>query len=126
MKTFRILTIAIALCICALLWLRVRRQPLPIAMEPIKVRPVTNTVANVPATPVRPRMSPLRAKIIGITNFAELTDEQLRHYREVVAPGVSNFVALLNQVGASRFDSVSLSASNFLSLHDPKPGNTWD
>lgn len=128
MKAFKIIGFAIFLV--ALVWLlarRERREPPPV--ETVASRIVEARPANVSpaATQERPRLnSATRAKIIGITNFAALTDEQLRHYREVVAPGVSNFIALLNQVGASRFDSATLGSNNFISLHDPKPGNIWD
>lgn len=128
MKAFKI--IALALFLIALVWLLARREyQKPPPVETLASVPAEAMPSNVPpsAAQERPRLnSATRAKIIGITNFADLTDEQLRHYREVVAPGVSNFIGLLNQVGASRFDSVALSASNFLSLHDPKPGNIWD
>jgi hypothetical protein len=127
MKAFKI--VAFALFLVALVWLLARREARELSVEPVVSRPVQDTVLDVPppAPTGRPKLNAsTRAKIIGITNFADLTDEQLRHYREVVAPGVSNFVGLLKQIGASRFDSVTLDASNFLSLHDPKPGNIWD
>lgn len=128
MKTFKI--IAVALFLVAFVWLIARRERrVPLPAEPVASRTVQETIEDVPppAPAGRPKLNAAtRAKIIGITNFAALTEEQLRHYREVVAPNVSNFIALLNQVGASRFDSVTLGSNNFISLHDPKPGNIWD
>lgn len=121
MKKFAFITVVLV----ALIWLAVRRHDGPVV--PPEPATAPEPVVAAPTNTDRPQISAgLRAKIRGITNFADLTAEQLRHYQEVVAPGVSNFVAVLKQAGASRFDSVSLSEINFISLHDPKPGNIWD
>ncbi len=75
----------------------------------------------------RPKLDDaVRAKIIGITNFSALTSNQVRQFDRVVVPGVSNFVAVLSQHGVSRFDTPIIGPENFVSLHDPKPGNIWD
>lgn len=125
--TLRTIIVGVLILIAIIVARRHRQQ---LRQERLVTPSATNATAeqSPPApAPEKPTLdAATRAKIVGITNFAALTDEQLQHYREVVAPGVSNFIALLVQVGASRFDSVSLGADNFLSLHDPKPGNIWD
>jgi hypothetical protein len=127
-KTFKITGGALLLlAIIGLLVLSRRSRPEPPQVETVASPASEARPAVVPLSPDRPRLSSAtRAQIIGLTNFAELSVEQRRRYEQVVAPGVSNFIALLQLHGASRFDPQPLGSNHFISLHDPKPGYIWD
>jgi hypothetical protein len=90
--------------------------------------PPTDKDTNARRTHFGPKLSGsgTLAKIIGITNAQALSPNQVREFRDVVVPGVSNFIAVLQQHGVSRFDQLIVGLENFVSLHDPKPGNIWD
>jgi hypothetical protein len=119
--------IALGLCLL-LIWSQRSRRGLPdeTSAPPIANQtPPEDTLISTNQTEPVTRAA-ARAKIIGITNFAALTPAQLREFERVVAPGVSNFIALLQRHSVSRFEPQPIGQDNFLSLHDPKPGNIWD
>lgn len=119
-----------ALFVVALLFvIRRPHKPSPAASTvPPPEFPPTQA-SNAPSVPAaeRPKLdAAVRAKIIGITNFSGLNSNQVRQFQQIVVPGVSNFIALLQKYGVSPFDAQGIGPENFVSFHDPKPGNIWD
>jgi len=97
------------------------------ALAPQDPTPAEVTNAALVPIPRKPKLdAAVLAKIIGITNFSALNSNQIRQFQQVVVPGVSNFISVLQKHGVSRFDAQAIGPENFVSLHDPKPGNIWD
>ena len=97
--------------------------------EPLRADQGSNSksrqVPTLPSDRMRPKLA-RTADLVGVTNFALLSVQQLQEYHRVVAPGVSTFVTGLAARGISPFGAQGFGSENFLALHSPTPGNIWD